>query len=193
MNASSTTHAGRPARRLIMVDAENLLACEPDDATPACWEFAISSLLESLEYRRGHDHVVLGVHPSWAYIVAAIVPEARLVVRTGESGADLALCDELLDVDFIARRYDGVDIASGDHEFVSPAAALAGVGVPVTVAAIAVQASPVLTAVAESVVWLTRPARVLGADAVRLSLATAEPGVVDWMAADPLSQLVLAA
>ena len=158
-------------RRLIAADIENLLGTNPPLATAECWDAAFESLTAALGYDPTGDHLVVAVDPSWAFEVHARAPQARLLVRAGASGADRALCDELADVSFIARRYDRVVVASGDHEFVSPVAALGLAGVPVTVAALAVQCSPVLAAVADDVVWLTRPARVTVDPMSRLLLA----------------------
>jgi len=144
-------------RRLIAADIENLLGSTPAHATAARWDSAVATLTETLAYEPTRDHLVVAVHPSWAFEVKTRIPTARLLVRTGESGADIALCEELTDVTFIARRYGRVVVASGDHEFVSPVAALTEAGVPVTVASVALHASPVLTAMATDVLWLARP------------------------------------
>ena len=159
-------------RRLIAADIENLLGGSPARATAARWDAAFAALTETLGYDATRDHLVIAVDPSWAFEVKSRAPLARLLVRRGESGADRALCEELADVSFIARRYGRVVVASGDHEFVSPVAALVLAGVLVTVAALAVQSSPVLTAMATDVVWLRRPvSAVVDRDPLQVLLA----------------------
>lgn len=147
------------ARRLIAVDLENLLGVEPVLASESCWEVALSGLLASVQYREGTDRLVVGVGHDWVFTVADLAPaSARIVTRNGVSGADLALCDELADTSFIARRFEQVIIASGDHEFIPVVRALRGVGITTTVATIPLQASGELAFVADAVVWLERPA-----------------------------------
>ncbi len=150
------------ARRLIAVDAENLLGCEPELASAVCWEFAIAGLLHAVKFRKGTDHLVIGVGPDWAFTVATLAPSARLLVRNGADGADLALCDALADTSFIAGRYSEVVIASVDHIFCESVRALAAAGVPTTVAGLPTTTSSELTATATSVMWLDRPGMVLG-------------------------------
>ena len=50
-------------RRLIAVDAQNLLGCHPADASAACWEFAIVESLRALGFHEDADHVVIAVAP----------------------------------------------------------------------------------------------------------------------------------
>lgn len=153
-------------RRLIVVDAQNLLGCHPAIASAACWEFAIDELLDTVHFREDTDHLVIAVAPEWAFIVKSLAPSARLMVRAGRHGADLALCDTLQDIDFIASRYHEVVIASGDHIFCRSVRALADAGIPTTVACLPHQTSHRLTAAATRVAWLARPRRVLGDAAV---------------------------
>jgi hypothetical protein len=152
-------------RRLIAVDAQNLLGCHPDMASEACWEFAISESLRAVGFQEDTDHLVIAVAPDWAFTVKALAPFARLVVRAGRHGADLALCNALEDTDFIANRYSEVVIASGSHIFSRSVRALADAGVPTTVACLPHQTSSALTATAAHVTWLSRPRAVLGAAA----------------------------
>lgn len=163
------------SRRLIAVDAENLLGCAPGIASAACWEFAIAGLLKAVGFRTGTDHLVVAVAPEWAFTVNALVPSARLVVRKGPNGADLALCDALADTAFIASRYNEVVLASGDHIFCPSVRALADAGIPTTVAGLPTQTSSELTAFATTVTWLNRPARFLGA-AATVAVASAVLG-----------------
>lgn len=159
-------------RRLIAVDAQNLLGCHPGEASEACWEFAIAESLNAVSYREDTDHLVIAVAPDWAFTVKALAPFARLMVRAGRHGADLALCNALEDARFIASRYSEVVIASGDHIFCASIRALADAGVPTTVACLPHQTSNALTATAAHVTWLDRPREVLG-DAALVGAASA--------------------
>jgi hypothetical protein len=149
-------------RRLIALDAQNLLGCHPADASAACWEFAIAESLNAVGFREDTDHLVIAVAPDWAFTVKALAPFARLMVRAGRHGADLALCNALEDTDFIASRYSEVVIASGSHIFRRSVSALADAGVPTTVACLPHQTSSALTATAAHVTWLDRPRTILG-------------------------------
>lgn len=138
-------------RRLIAVDLENLLGVQPALAQQSCWEAALEGLLDSVEYCEGVDHLVVGVGHDWVFAVADLAPaSARIVTRSGVSGADLAPCDELADTGFIARRFERVVIASGDHEFIEPVRSLRATGVEVTVASIPLQASGELAFLADA-------------------------------------------
>ena len=159
-------------RRLIAVDAQNLLGCHPATASAACWEFAIAESLHAVGFREDADHLVIAVAPDWAFTVKALAPFARLMVQGGRHGADLALCNALEDTNFIASRYSEVVIASGDHIFCASVRALADAGVPTTVACLPHQTSSELTATAAHVTWLDRPRRVL-ADAAIVASASA--------------------
>jgi hypothetical protein len=144
------------------MDAQNLLGCHPTAASAACWEFAIAESLHAVGFRNDTDHLVIAVAPDWAFTVKALAPFARLMVREGRHGADLALCNALEDTNFIASRYSEVVIASGDHIFCASVRALADAGVPTTVACLPHQTSSDLTATADHVTWLERPRKVLG-------------------------------
>jgi len=159
-------------RRLIAVDAQNLLGCHPANAGAVCWEFAIVESLRAVGFREDTDHLVIAVAPDWAFTVKALAPFARLVVRGGRHGADLALCNALEDTSFIASRYSEVVIASGSHILRSSVRALADAGVPTTVACLPHQTSSKLTATAAHVTWLDRPRSVLG-DAAIVAAASA--------------------
>jgi len=159
-------------RRLIAVDAQNLLGCHPANASAACWEFAIAESLSAVGFREDTDHLVIAVAPDWAFTVKALAPFARLMVRGGRHGADLALCNALEDTSFIASRYSEVVIASGSHLFRRSVRALADAGVPTTVACLPHQTSSELTAAAAHVTWLDRPRKVLD-DVAMVAVASA--------------------
>ena len=161
------------SRRLIAVDSQNLLGCDPRIASAACWEFAVAGLLRAVGFRKDVDHLVIAVAPDWAFTVKTLAPCARLVVRKGPHGADLALCDALADTAFIASRYSEVVIASGDHIFCASVRALADAGVPTIVAGLPHQTSSELTTTATRVTWLDRPARFLG-EAATVAVAPAQ-------------------
>lgn len=63
------------------------------------------------------DHVIIGANPMLGPAVKAAWPRARLVVRGGPDGADIALLQAVRDVDFIAARYDQIVVGSGDGVF----------------------------------------------------------------------------
>lgn len=153
-------------RRLIAMDAQNLLGCHPSTASAACWEFAIAESLHAVGFRNDTDHLVIAVAPDWAFTVKGLAPFARLMVREGRHGADLALCNVLEDTNFIASRYSEVVIASGSHLFRRSVRALADAGVSTTVACLPHQTSSELTASAAHVTWLERPRKVLGDAAI---------------------------
>ena len=159
-------------RRLIAMDAQNLLGCHPATASAACWEFAIAESLHAVGFREDADHLVIAVAPDWAFTVKELAPFARLLVRGGRHGADLALCNALEDTNFIASRYSEVVVASGDHIFCASVRALADAGVSTTVACLPHQTSSELTATAAHVTWLDRPRSVLG-DAALVAAASA--------------------
>ncbi|WP_062202886.1 NYN domain-containing protein [Demequina salsinemoris] len=156
--------------RCILVDVENLLGCSPELASDAAWDLACEGLVEALRYRPETDRLTVASAPSWAFEARARFPRARLVVRRGSSGADRALCEEVDDAEWIASRFAEVIIASGDHEFIDSVVGLRAAGVRTTVAALPASASAELTARADDVVWLERPAVRLGESAyIRVS------------------------
>lgn len=159
-------------RRLIAVDAQNLLGCHPSHASEACWAFAIDEVLDAVGFHEDTDHLVIAVAPDWAFTVKTLAPSARLMVRRGRHGADLALRNALEDAHFIASRYSEVVIASGSHQFRPSVRALADAGVATTVACLPHQTSTELTAAAAHVTWLDRPRAVLG-DAAKAEVESA--------------------
>ncbi len=152
--------AGTIARRLVVADVENLLGRAPAEASALEWALAVGHLLDAIGFRRGSDMVVIAVNPVYAIHVAEFARHGRLCVRSGPDGADLALCDELADVDFIARRYDEVTVGSGDHEFLPSVVRLNASGVRTTVAALYGSMSLGLRVAAHRTVWVPRTSRV---------------------------------
>jgi hypothetical protein len=118
-----------PARRLHLVDIENLAA----DARPtlsqvrqtqglytSCLTFGAMDQVEVASSRPALLNAALG----W--------PHAHYRVRSGSDGADLALLD-VVRHENVANRFTHVVIGSGDHLFAEAAAHLAAQGVWVTV------------------------------------------------------------
>ena len=63
------------------------------------------------------DHVIMGANPNLAIEAKSSWPAARLVVRGGPDGADIALLESVKEVEFIAVRYDRIVVGSGDGVF----------------------------------------------------------------------------
>lgn len=101
-------------RSLHLVDVENLMGGP---------ELGDTALREALAgYRTsapvsGGDHVIIGANPQLGVAAKTEWPGARLVVRGGPDGADIALLDAVREVDFIAERYDQIVVGSGDGVF----------------------------------------------------------------------------
>jgi hypothetical protein len=118
-------------RRLVLVDIENLVGGAVVTTAQAA---DAHSTVEDAVGLDGTEHVVIGT----SHI--GVVPTGlgwcgpRLVVRSGENGADLALLD-VLATECIAERFDEVVLVSGDGIFTEAVAALATTGVDVTVLA----------------------------------------------------------
>ncbi|MFV0634765.1 NYN domain-containing protein [Demequina sp.] len=148
-------------RRLILIDVENLLGCEPRDADAALFEVAIEGVLARVAFRAGTDQVVIGACPQSAVKVFGVRAPHRLVVREGASGADRALVAAAADHDHTAARFDEVVIASGDREFLETAVQLRARGVRTTVASRADALNGSVRIVADEVVALDS-ARELG-------------------------------
>lgn len=118
-------------RRLVVVDIENVVGGAVLTAAQAEWA-----------RRAIHDAIALGdqeqviIGTSHAGLLATGVgwEGARLVVRSGSDGADLALLD-VLAWEHIAERFDELVLVSGDGIFTDAVAALAAQGLRVTVLA----------------------------------------------------------
>ena len=100
------------------------------------------------------DHVIVATNPGLALEAAAAWPAARLLVRGGRDGADLALVDVVSDVAWTAARYDRIVVGSGDGIFVLAVASLRAAGVPVEVVSRRQSLSMSLAAIASSVAVL---------------------------------------
>ena len=79
------------------------------------------------------DHVIVGANPKLGVVAKTSWPAARLVVRHGSNGADIALLEEVRDVEFIASRYDQIVVGSGDGVFEAMVRVYKAYGLPVGV------------------------------------------------------------
>jgi hypothetical protein len=122
-------HGGRS---LHLVDIENLMG-GPLGGRAALRE--ASGAYRDAAHVAVRDHVVLGVNPNLAVEVGLEWPGARLLVRAGQDGADLALVESVEDVIWNANRYDRVIIGSGDGRFLAVVKSFKAVGIPVGVVA----------------------------------------------------------
>lgn len=111
-----------PLRTLHLIDIENLLG-QPRPA--------IDSVSEARAAYEAHvvvgesDLVVVACNHGCALEVGLAYAGARLVVRSGPNGADLALLDVLAEHDVVGR-FDAVVVASGDGIFTDAVSTLAG-------------------------------------------------------------------
>jgi hypothetical protein len=118
-----------PPRTLHLVDIENLLG-EPRPA--------IESVRRARSAYNSHvligddDLVVVACNHGSALQVGLAYPGARMVLRSGSDGADLALLEVLAEHD-VPTRFEAVVIGSGDGIFAGAVARLAGMGIPVLV------------------------------------------------------------
>lgn len=101
-------------RSLHLVDVENLMG-GPELGDTILRE-ALVGYRTSAPVSDG-DHVIIGANPQLGPAAKATWPGARLVVRGGPDGADIALLEAVRDVDFIAARYDQIVVGSGDGVF----------------------------------------------------------------------------
>src|SRR5690606_12863017 len=107
-------------RRLIAIDCENLVGgavIHAQDAQQARRE------LDLAVGARPGDQVVVGASHISALESGLAWPGAQLKVRSGPDGADICLI-EALDVEWVARRFDSVVLASGDGIFTEVVSAL---------------------------------------------------------------------
>lgn len=141
-------------RRLVLVDVENVVGgpCR----TEACARWARRRLEDELGPFSGQwtDQVWVGVDGGALVNVAWEWHGSRPLEGYGADGADRALLELL--TDDVPRRFERVLIASGDGIFADNAAALAGRGVHVTVAAHECALSRRLRAAASEVILLSR-------------------------------------
>lgn len=130
--AETNSTAGMPTyaelcaqRRLILVDIEN--AARGPKMTVAQVRMLRTEITESLDLTLW-DQVIVGCSHIAMVNAKAGWPRARVVVRSGPDGADLALLAELGHID--VRRFAGLVLVSGDHLF---APAISTAALPTTV------------------------------------------------------------
>lgn len=118
-----------PPRSLHLIDIENLLG-EPRPTASSVRQ--ARSAYEALVFVDEHDLVVVACNHGCALNVGLAYSGARLVVRSGKDGADLALLEALAEHD-VQGRFDAVVVGSGDGIFTDSVAALSGMGLPALV------------------------------------------------------------
>jgi len=139
-----------PARRLHLVDIENL-AAHPRPSLAQVRQ-ALARYADRLAFGAMDQVEVASSHLT--LLNAALGwPHAHYRVRSGPDGADLALLD-VLRHENVAQRFTRVAIASGDHLFAEAAAHLAAQGVWVTVVSLQRSLSPQLRLAACEVIFL---------------------------------------
>jgi hypothetical protein len=109
-----------PGRTLHVIDVENLVggtAAGTAAVRPALVNYRGSVVV------RADDHVLLGSGPTLAMAAGLAWPGAQLKLGHGIDGADNALLGAL-DPDYVAKHYDRVVLASGDHAFAGLVSAL---------------------------------------------------------------------
>lgn len=116
------------SRRMIVVDIENVNGGAVLSVDQASWA---RKLIEGSIAPQHDDQVVVGSARIDCLNSGLAWPEARLVVRDGADGADLALL-EVLDEN-LATRFSEVVIVSGDHIFAESIFKLKAAGIRVTV------------------------------------------------------------
>lgn len=140
-------------RRLVVVDAENLVAGAVKSAAEVQW---IRQILEEHAALLPEEQVVVGTCHVGLLEVGINWSTARRVVRSGPSGADRALI-EVLRQEQIADRFAEVVLVSGDGAFADAVAELATQGVPTTVVAQRARLSAKLRLSARAVVEVPSP------------------------------------
>src|SRR6478735_5384782 len=118
-------------RRLVVVDIENVVGGAVLTVEQAT---GVHLSVEGFAALNGSEHVVIGTSHVGVVSTGLGWRGPRLVVRSGENGADLALLDVLTE-ERVAERFDEVVLVSGDGIFAEAVADLGSAGVEVTVVA----------------------------------------------------------
>ena len=92
----------------------------------------VRSIIHLIVPSRKYDQILVATGPETFLQVGLTWPEAKPLVGYGANGADYALQERIKDTQWIAERFDHLYLASGDHEFIDEIAALAALGLPVT-------------------------------------------------------------
>ena len=131
---------GKAARRLFVVDIENAAGTGRIDEK-SCK--SVKSRIERTYMPGQNDLTVIGVSHKNNLFPAHSWEGARLVLREGHDGADLAL-ENVLTTENVENRFDEVVIVSGDGLFAKQATRLRSLGIKVTVDSRARQLSRIL-------------------------------------------------
>lgn len=118
-------------RRLVVVDIENVLG---GAVLAAGQSVEAHRAVQGVVALTGCEQVVIGTSHIGVLATWLGWRGPRIVVRSGENGADLALL-EVLTEERIEERFDELVLVSGDGIFADAVAALGAVGVSVTVVA----------------------------------------------------------
>lgn len=116
-------------RRLVLVDIENVVGGAVHSAEEAHWA---RQEVESMIGVQELDQVIVGTSHIGLFSAHSAWPNSRLVVRSGENGADLALL-EVMESENIHQRFEELVLISGDGIFTEEVSRLGGLGVQVTV------------------------------------------------------------
>jgi hypothetical protein len=139
-----------PGRRLHLLDVENLLGCpRPILADVRACASSYATAVGSTPT----DQSIVACNHGAAPAVAFGWPTARLLLRSGHDGADLALL-QVLEHERVAERFPEVVVGSGDGIFADVVARLASGGVKVTVVSRASSLSRKLELAAPSIIFL---------------------------------------
>jgi hypothetical protein len=130
----------RATRRLFVVDIENAVGCGVVDEESCV---RVERRVESVYRPNLGDLTVIGVSHKNNLFPAHAWSGARVVLREGHDGADLAL-ENVLSSENVEGRFGEVVIVSGDGLFSEQASRLRSMGVRVTVDARARQLARVL-------------------------------------------------
>lgn len=139
-------------RRLVVVDIENVVGGAVLSIEQAVGAHAV---IEKVAELSGCEHVVIGTSHVGVVSTGLGWRGPRLVVRSGEDGADLALL-EVLTEERVDERFDEVVLVSGDGIFAAAIAALAAEGLDVTVFAPAGHCSKRLRLAAQRTILFDR-------------------------------------
>jgi hypothetical protein len=118
-----------PSRRLHLVDVENLLGCARPTlgAATQCRE-----RYERYAPVQDNDLVIVACNHGAATTVGYGWRGARVLLRSGHDGADMALL-EVIAHENVTARFEAVVLASGDGCFAETVAWLGSLGIEVTV------------------------------------------------------------
>lgn len=122
-------HNSMRGRRLVLVDIENVVGGAVHTTEEALWA---RKEVQSMIGVRDMDQVVVGTSHIGLFPTFAAWSDSRLVVRSGENGADLALLD-VMESENIHQRFEELVLISGDGIFTEEVSRLGAFGVRVTV------------------------------------------------------------